>query len=270
MTVVSTSLPQRPLAMTLQVSSDIVSCIFNFTEWGDVGNLLTCSKAMQFPGVEYIVQSANVKRLEIDVKWAGELCDRARVERDTFRSIATTLYADTVVHLRARVVCVDCDVTLSMRSANEIETSGRYLCGECKYERTVVDVREDWHTERGLTVEGPRRHRCRRCEEDSPIIGSQLLCPECIEAYNLVINLSLCYACHVNRDAAIGFYTRWDHEGVYCDQCVGNQARERCTVDRGIGILEAVRGNVVSDVMVVLGDVASVSESEAAETEAVE
>jgi len=54
----------------------------------------------------------------------------------------------------------------------------------------------------------------------------------------------------VGRGNGIELFTRLDHEGLCCQQCVGNQARERCTVDRGIGIMEVVRANVVSDVEV--------------------
>jgi hypothetical protein len=50
---------------------------------------------------------------------------------------------------------------------------------------------------------------------------------------------------------------------MYCEQCVGNQARERCTIDHGIGILEVVRANVMSDVEI--RGMAPVLVSEAAE-----
>ena len=103
-----------------------------------------------------------------------------------------------------------------------------------------------------MTIEAPRRYRCRRCEKDPVVIGTQLLCPECTDSYNQVVTSSECVACRVHRDAAIDFYTRLDREGMYCQQCVGNQAQERCTIDRGIGILEVVRANVVSDVEVQL------------------
>jgi len=70
-------------------------------------------------------------------------------------------------------------------------------------------------------------------------------------------------------DEGIELFTRLDHEGLYCQQCVGNQARERCTVDRGIGIMEVVRANVVSDVAVQLepGEVREVLAAEGSESE---
>ena len=81
----------------------------------------------------------------------------------------------------------------------------------------------------------------------------QRLCPECIDSYEVVVNTFACTACAVERGNGIELFTRLDHEGLYCQQCVGNQARERCTIDRGIGIMEVVLANVVSNVVVRLG-----------------
>ena len=170
------------------------------------------------------------------------------------------------LYAQARVTCVDCDLVLLMSSSNEIGSTGRWLCGDCEYGRVLNDVITKWHAERGLSVTPPRRHRCRRCEEDSMVIGSQLLCPECLDSYHYVVTSGGCDGCGARReDDNIELFTRLDHEGLYCTHCVGNQARECCTVRLNIAIMEVVRANVVSDVAVLLGETDEEREALAAE-----
>jgi len=236
--------------MSLQFSAPIVACILDFTEWGDLASLLNCSKTMRFPGVSWTVMSLHVDSLEDRLQWTRRLCFEAREARDRAARLVLALEPGAIRFTQARVVCVDCALVLPLSTATEIDESGRHLCGECAYERVVVAVTTDWHATRGLTYTPPRRLRCARCDEDSVVIGSQRLCPECIDSYNVVISVFACTACNVERGGGIELFTRLDLEGLYCQQCVGNQARERCTVDRGIGIMEVVRANVVSDVEV--------------------
>jgi hypothetical protein len=239
--------PPHTLAMTLQLTSDILSCIYKFSEWSEVGNLLACARAVQFPGVEYMVQTAHVKRLELELSRVTALCIGGVYERRTIDFQVIELRATALTHLSVRVVCSECDLIMAMRNATEIRATGHYLCGECKYDRVVVEVRERWYSEHSSAVVG-LRGSCRRCAYDTPTIGHHTLCRECMKSYNQVIDSSVCAACDVHRDVATGFYTRLDREGMYCEQCVGNQAREHCTIDSGIGILERVEFNVMSDV----------------------
>ena len=239
--------------MELQLSEPIAACILDFTAYEDLAALLNCSKGMCFPGRSAVMHDCYVNCIEDrffetrQLFWtARRNLSRANLRVDALEPIANR-------YTLARVVCVDCDLVLPLSTATEIESSGRYTCGECAYERVVTVVTTDWHTERGLTFTPPHRLRCARCDEDSVVIGSQRLCPGCIDSYTVVISVFACTACNVERGNGIELFTRLDHEGLYCQQCVGNQARERCTVDRGIGIMEVVLANVVSNVEVRLG-----------------
>ncbi len=55
-------------------------------------------------------------------------------------------------------------------------------------------------------------------------------------------------------DDNVDLYTRLDHEGLYCTEGVGNQARQRCTIRLNIAIMEGVSATVVSDVAVPVGE----------------
>ena len=150
-------------------------------------------------------------------------------------------------------VCVWIVMVLLMSRTHEIESTGRYLCGDCEENRVIDAVAANWHTERGLTV--------------TPLAGSVAVvatrtqlssAPGSCAPTALTPIISLSARLNVLLVGwiwmwAFELFTRLDHEGLYCQQCVGNQARERCTVDCGIGIMEVVRANVVSDVAVDLG-----------------
>ena len=239
--------------MELQLSEPIAACILEFTAYKDLAALLNCSRGMRFPGRSVDVQNCYVNCIEGRYFETRQLFGTARrnLSRANLRVDALEPIANR--YTLARVVCVDCDLVLPLSTATEIESSGRYTCGECAYERVVTVVTTDWHTERGLTFAPPHRLRCARCDEDSVVIGSQRLCPECIDSYDVVVSTFACTACGVGREMGMELFTRLDREGLYCQQCVGNQARERCTVDRGIGIMEVVRANVISDIEVQLG-----------------
>ena len=141
--------------MELQLSAPIVYCLLEFTEWGGIANLLNCSKGMRFPGIDGILASTYQQSVLQRMQLYRSMYLDARDQGAILSVAVTQLQSESNLYFRARVACVDCGLVLHMSSADEIGSTGRYLCDSCTDTRLLDAVIANWHNTRGLIVAPP-------------------------------------------------------------------------------------------------------------------